>query len=262
MPRADRAGQAPQPERDACEQRQGRPLGGDREKRADFGRGAFEHIGAPEVEWHRGELEADADQDEEHAEDDDRLAQIVAGADVVNQIGEIPGAVVAGDQADAVEHDPRCAAAVDHVLEGGFARLPSAFQEAGQGIAGQAGHLDADEDHQQMIRRRHDRHAEHRAEQEDVEIGRVFLVGNAGQHRQEDDERGEGVEEHLDEDREVVEHQHAAEHLRGQLAAAPFVKRIGIGAVPLHATGETDNAPAIASDDPAQMQPVVSWQTE
>ena len=76
------------------------------------------------------------------------------------QVGQVAGAELAGQQADAVEHDARRAAAVDDVLEGRLARLPPALEEAGQGVARQAGHLDGDEHHQQVVGRRHQHHAE------------------------------------------------------------------------------------------------------
>ena len=101
-------------------------------------------------------------------------------------IGQVAGAESSGEQADAVEHDAGGAAAIDDVLECGLAALPPALEKAGQGITRQAGHLDADEDHEQMIRRRHQRHADDGPQKEAIEIGGVLAVGNAGKQRQPD----------------------------------------------------------------------------
>ena len=59
----------------------------------------------------------------------------------------------------AIEHAARGAAAVNDIFEGRFAALSASLHEAGEGIAWKTRHLDRDEDHEQMIGRRHEHHA-------------------------------------------------------------------------------------------------------
>ena len=86
-----------------------------------------------------------------------------------------------GQQANAVEHDARGTGAEDGILERGFAALASPFEDPREGVGRHAGHLDPQEDHQQMIRRGHDAHAQRGAENERVEIGAILGIGNARQ---------------------------------------------------------------------------------
>ena len=115
--RGDVAGGVLDAERDADQQRQRGGLRRDRQERVDLGRGAFEHVGAPEVKRHGRELERQADRDHQPAERQhhQRAAALAAGdhrGDIHRreprgdrrQVGR---AQQAGQQADAVEHDAR-----------------------------------------------------------------------------------------------------------------------------------------------------------
>ena len=57
-------------DRDANQQCHRGPLRGHRQKRVDFGRRTFEHVGAPEVERHGRELERQADRDHQAGKDE------------------------------------------------------------------------------------------------------------------------------------------------------------------------------------------------
>ena len=119
------------------------PLDATDRKPGHLGAGPLEHVGAPEVERHRRQLEGDADEDEQPAQDHDRIEAHAARVrlerrdDAGGQVGQVAGAELARQQADAVEHEPARAAAVDDVLQRRLARLPPALEEAGQGVARQ-----------------------------------------------------------------------------------------------------------------------------
>ena len=138
------------------------------------------------------QLEADADEQEQHAEDQhgvDRRFGREHGGKALGQVGEITGAELAREQADAVKHHPGSAAAVNHILQGRFTALPPSFQKAGQSVAGQARHFDSDEHHQQVIGRCHQEHAERAAQEQHIEVAGILGVGNAGQERKDHRER-------------------------------------------------------------------------
>ena len=106
-----------------------------------------------------------------HGDADDnvpvRLARLMRddGRIAHRQVRKIRRAELAGKQADAVDHDARRAAAVHHILKGRLAALPPPFEEPRQPITRQARHLNADVHHEQVVRRRHERHADDTSQQ-------------------------------------------------------------------------------------------------
>ena len=104
----------------------------------------------------------------------------------------------AGQQADAVEHDAGGAGAVDGVLQRRFAGSAAALEHAGQHVRRHARHLDAQEDRHQMIGRRHQAHAERRAQQQRVKVLAVLAVGEAGHPHEDDEPERERQQEHAE----------------------------------------------------------------
>ena len=174
------------------QQRQGRRFGGHRQERVHFGAGPLEDIGTPEMEGHGGELEGDAHQDHQSAQRQHHVRAVLQ-VPCLKQRGKPDGhgrqmhrAQHAGQQADAVEHDAGRARAVHGIFERRLAALTAALEDAGQGIGRHAGHFHAQEDHQQVIGRSHQAHAERRAQHERVHVRRGVAVGNprdAGENR-------------------------------------------------------------------------------
>ena len=169
-------------------------FGSHREKRRHLRGRALEHVGAPELERHGGQLEAKADQQQQKPEYQHQVDS--RGCRCLwkrrSQIGQIRSAELAGDQADPVKHNAAGAAAVNHILQRGFAALPATLEKAGQRVARQAGHLHGDVDHQEVIGGRHERHADRGAQEQRIKVRGVLVVRNAGQQRQPDDQGGEG----------------------------------------------------------------------
>ena len=71
------------------------------------------------------------------------------------------------------------------------------------------------------------------AEQQHVEVGRVLAVGDAGQQRQPDDQRGEAEQEQPQEDGEVVVDEQAAEEVGASWPSAERSRVVAADAGPL-----------------------------
>ena len=154
---------------DSNQQRQRRRLRGHRQKRVHFGAGPFEHVGAPEMKRHGRKLERQPDHHHQPAQHQHHravaeMARLNHQRQLIGHRRQMARPEHAGQQADAVEHDAGGAGAVDRVFQRRLAALAPPLEHAGQGIRRHAGHLDAQEDRQQMIGRRHDAHAERRAQ--------------------------------------------------------------------------------------------------
>jgi hypothetical protein len=179
----------------------------------------FKRIGAPEVERDQRQLEGNSD--ERHRDpqqgDDDRWVgerEGLAFHDQSEPLGEqreVGRAQEAAEKAEAVEHDAGGSGSVDDVLEGGLARLPAALEEADHRVAGDADHFDREEGHQQVIGAGGHEHADARSDHQGVEVGAVFLIGDAGEDGQRHRENEEEHEAEAEEDREGVVHHEAGE---------------------------------------------------
>src|SRR5262249_49933189 len=101
----------------------------------DFGGRALEYIRTPEMKRDGRQLKPDADQEEkrsehQHSVDGPRAGHVLECHDVgLRKLRQIGCAELAGQQANAVYHDTRGTAAVDHVLERRLAALPPAFEK-------------------------------------------------------------------------------------------------------------------------------------
>ena len=119
----------------------------------------------------------------------------------------------AGDQTDAIQHDPRRAGSEDRVLQRRFARQPFALEHAGQNVRRDAGHLHGHEDHQQVIGSHHQAEAQSGSQRQHVHIRPIFPRGHTGQFG-EYDEQDEKTQQHsAHEGGKTVIHEHARENL-------------------------------------------------
>ena len=168
-------------------------LARDAQPRRDLGRCALEHVRAPVVHRHSGDLEDDPDAEcrQPQPEDGIRNADVrdgCKGRDGGAQLG-VPGIQGAGDdgqveraepaveQRHAVNHDGGRGGAEHDVLEGGFGAEARALVAGDEGVARQRGGLDRDDEHQQVERADHQHHAQRAGEQEDEELGSAALRG-------------------------------------------------------------------------------------
>ena len=207
--------------REPNQQRERGRLGPDGQKARDFGRGTLERIRAPEVKRHQRQLEREADHDHQQGEQDDSAFRMLRSescredrVQAIAQLGELGRPRQSGQQADSKQHDSRRSGTIHDELECGLAALPTPLQEAGQGIAGNAGHLNAEEQHEQMVGTRHQHHPDDRAGKQRVEIGGVLLVGNAAEDGQRDHEHQKEQQQAAQEDREHVVNGQSGEQLR------------------------------------------------
>ena len=87
-------------------------------------------------------------------------------------------------QAKAIQHHAGRGPAEDDIFQGGLAAGTAMAEDAGQHVAGHAGHFDAQKDHQDVIGRDHDAEADRRAEDHHVELRGVVVVGHARNPRE------------------------------------------------------------------------------
>ena len=150
---------------------------------------------------------------------------------------QLPGPEHSRDQAGAVEHHPGGPGTVDHVLQRRFAAETFSLQEADHHVAGHTGHFDGQEQHQQVVGRGHQHHADRGTDQQRVEIGAVLVVGNPAENRQCDHQHQEDQQEQSEKDRQSVVDQQAAEQL-GVLADLVRVRAIGVDVAERDAEGD------------------------
>ena len=91
------------------------------------------------------------------------------------QIGDTQTPHHSVEQAHPVKHDGGAHRAKDHVFYGGLGAFAVALVESDDGIARQRSHLDPQHDHQQIRRADHQDHAQGASQEQDKELGRVFL---------------------------------------------------------------------------------------
>ncbi len=149
----------------------------------------------------------------------------------------------ARQQADAVEHHARGPGPVDGVLQCRLARPAAALEDAGQHVRRHARHFDRQEHGHQMVGRRHQAHAECRAEQQRIKVLPVLLVRQPRHPHQDDEPEGKRQQEHPEVNRERVVDQHASENLV-PAGVREFVDAAGRQGVP-----ECHDAPASASQN-------------
>ena len=91
-------------------------------------------------------------------------------------------------QAEAVQHHSGGGPAEDGIFQGGLAAGAAMAEDAGQHVAGHAGHFNAQHDHQDVIGRDHDAQADRRAQDHHVELRGVVVVGHARDPREGDEQ--------------------------------------------------------------------------
>ena len=117
---------------DAHDQRHGRHLRRGGEEGGDRRRRALIDVGRPHVERHGRDLEGEAGQHEDEAEDQAELA--LAAAERRGDRLEAGVAGVAVDQADAVEQHARGQRAEDEIFQAGFGRAQVVAVDGGEHI--------------------------------------------------------------------------------------------------------------------------------
>ena len=192
-------------EEDAGNERHRGHLGGAGEEGRHRRRRAFIDIGRPHVEGHGGDLEGEPGEDEDEAEEEaDRHAAILHRGDQHVKAG---GAGEAVGQRGAVEEEPRAQRAQHEILEAGLVGFHAVAVHGGEHVERERLQLEPHVERDQIARRNHHHHADHRERQQDrileahhAPAGEVILADQ--QHRggrEQDGDAGEAREAVIDE---------------------------------------------------------------
>ena len=146
------------------------PLGQDGEERGDGGGRALVGVGGPRVERHRGDLEGEADDDEDDAQRDEgrRATEPVAVGQARADVRQEGAAREAVEQGHAVEHHRGGEDAHQVVLHPRLVAVQVALAPAREHVGRDRQELEGDEDRHEIARGRHHDHAEERRQQEEV----------------------------------------------------------------------------------------------
>ena len=151
--------------------------------------GSLVDVGRPQVEGHQGDLEAHAGE-EEHQGHHLQRAAVQGGGDVL----EVEGARGAVDQREAEQQQGAAEHRRQDVLGACLGTLMAVFVKCYQRCHGDAGRLQADEEHQEVAGGDHEVHAQQGGERQDVELALLDVVLFAAHPfvtHQEDDERAD-----------------------------------------------------------------------
>ena len=179
-------------------------------------RRALVDVGRPEVERHGGDLEAEPD--EEQGDAGEHEGVVALDGDAAGQrgdhLGDVGGPDGAVHEGDAVQQERRGEAAEDEVLDAALGAAGLAAVARGEDVERQRHRLQPDEQHDQVVRRRHHDAARRGDEQQGVDLRTVerlapeVVVARHG----DEDQRGADGDRH--EQGERVERQRLADERR------------------------------------------------
>ncbi len=175
--------------------------GGDRRRRA------FVDVGRPHVERHRRNLEAEAGE-QEHQPEHQPEALLVRR---LGNAGEAHRAGKSVDQRRAVEQHAGRQGAEDEILEPGLGRAQGIAIDRRHHVEREAHQLEPEIERDQVGCRDQHHHAGGRKQDQDRIFELLLLLGREIIERHEDRRRRAGQRQQLEEAREVVDHEAAAE---------------------------------------------------
>ncbi len=162
------------------------------------------------MEGHRGDLEAEADQQEPEPDDQHRIASALRGHRVGDAV-QVGGAGGPEDEGDAVDEEAGGEGPDQQILQRGLARVGPGAEVPGEHVERDRHRLEAEEDDDEIARRRHQHHAQRGEQHQDVELARLLALATDVVHREQQHQAG-GVADHdVEEERETVQHHHAPE---------------------------------------------------
>ena len=177
------------------------------------------HVGGPEVERHRRDLEGEAHEQQREAGQHQAGVGEDGGGEEARDVDEVRGPGAAVGERDPVEEERGAERAQHEVLHAGFLRGDLAQVHGGEHVHGDGEDLEAEEHHDEVVGRRHHQAAGGRQHHEDVGLGALHLLAAqpaVQQQRAEDHRGGDGDRR---EDREPVDADGLAE--RGERARGP-----------------------------------------
>jgi hypothetical protein len=132
------------------------------------------------VERRDRDLERQPRGDQRHAHEHQRVAGVAVGEHLVD-LAEVGGARRAVDEGETVEQRRRAERSDDQVLEAGFERARAPDRGPAQHVQRDRKQLKRDEEGDQVLRLRQQRHAQHRGEEQGLEVTVARLgVGRLG----------------------------------------------------------------------------------
>ena len=167
---------------------EGGGLGRHRHEGGDRGRRTLVDVRRPLVERGHGGLEGEPGGDHRRADQDDGVVAVVS-REALRDPGEVGRARPAVEEREAVEDGRRADRADHQVLE---ARLQRALRAPGRGaedVERDREQLERDEERDQVLGLRDQRHAENRAEQERVEGAEARFLGGGLADGEDDRDR-------------------------------------------------------------------------
>ena len=201
--------------------REGAGLGPGRDQRRHARRRALIHVGHPHVKRHRGDLEAEPDHQEPEAGDEQRVTW--SGSDRRRDPVQVRRAGGAVDERDAVEQERRGERAEEEIFHRRLARGELPLEHARQDVERERHQLEGQEHDDQVAGGGQQHHAGRREEHQRPVLARLGAGAAQVVHREQHDEGAGVADDHVEEQREVVEHDHVAE--RAPRRAPPRERR-------------------------------------
>ena len=182
---------------DANEHRHGRHLGRGREEGRHRRRRALVDVGRPHVERHGGDLEGDAGQHEDEAEN-----QAERGAVRLERGGDLRKLDMsreAVDQRHAVEQHARRQSPEHEILQAGLRRADALAIDGGDDVERERLQFEAEIERDEAVGRNHEQHAERGQHQEDrkFELVHLFVAGVADRHHHGGDRADQDQDLHV-----------------------------------------------------------------
>ena len=202
------------PVEEAQRDREPRRLRQHGEERRDRGRRSLVDVRAPEVEGHRGDLEAEAGQHQERDRVDREAVRLgdAAGQEGLDR-GEGRGPRHPVEEGQAVEHRAGGGGAEEHVLERGLVRHPVALQVGHHHVGRDRDHLQGEVQHHEVARRREQQARQHEGEDERVELAlaEALELARVAEGEDEDGQEAGRDQDDLERRAERVHDQHPGE---------------------------------------------------
>ena len=180
-----------------------------RHEPCDERRRAFVRVRSPHVKRHGRDFEREPDEQQDHRQEDHDAGVDRRPGDAHAKFVELGRARDGVGERDAVEKECTRKRTEHEVLERRFgARLARAL-DAGQHVDAERHDLERDEDDEQVAGRPHQHHPGHREHHQRVVLAGRQVVALRGAGRQEDGQQANRADRHVEEDRVVIDDDHA-----------------------------------------------------
>ena len=176
----------------------GSQFGGATNHQCHRGRGTLVHIGNPHVEGHHAQLECQAGH-HEHQTEHQHLVTDLPGVDGLEDLANVERTCRTIDHRQAIQQEPAGHGAQHEILHRSFGGCSVVAAQGHQGIAGQRQQFQTQIDHQEVVARDHDEHAQQRKHRQGEHLTAaqhvaVCRIGAAVDQRDHHGHRGKALE--------------------------------------------------------------------